>query len=103
LIGQVLEPLVYGHSAGLTPVAVIVSATFWTWIWGPIGLILSTSLAVCLSVLGRHIESLRFLDILMGSERPLSPAQRFYQRALSGNSDEATEQLEECLSKEKSL
>jgi hypothetical protein len=103
LIGQVLEPLVYGHSAGLTPVAVIVSATFWTWIWGPIGLILSTPLAVCLSVLGRHIESLHFLEILMGNERPLTPAQRFYQRALAGNSDEATEQIEECLDKEKSL
>jgi predicted PurR-regulated permease PerM len=103
LIGQVLEPVVYGHSAGLTPVAVLVSATFWTWIWGPIGLILSTPLAVCLSVLGRHIESLHFLEIMLGNERPLSAGQRFYQRALSGNADEATEQVEECLRKEKSL
>jgi predicted PurR-regulated permease PerM len=103
LIGQVVEPVVYGHSAGLTPVAVLVSATFWTWIWGPIGLILSTPLAVCLAVIGRHIESLHFLEIMLGNERPLSAGQRFYQRALSGNADEATEQVEECLRKEKSL
>ena len=57
IIGQVLEPLLYGRSTGVTPVAVIVSATFWTWLWGPIGLLLSTPLTVCLGVLGRHIES----------------------------------------------
>jgi AI-2E family transporter len=103
LIGQVLEPLVYGHSTGLTPVAVIVSATFWTWIWGPVGLILSTPLAVCLAVLGRHIESLRFVEILIGDEPPLTPAQTFYQRALGGNSDEATDELEEYVEEHGSL
>ena len=59
LIGQVIEPLVYGHSTGLTPVAVILAATFWTWLWGPIGLLLSTPLTVCLGVLGRHVTWLR--------------------------------------------
>jgi predicted PurR-regulated permease PerM len=63
LIGQVIEPMLYGHSSGLSPVAVIVSATFWTSLWGPIGLILATPLTMCLVVLGRHVERLRFLAV----------------------------------------
>jgi predicted PurR-regulated permease PerM len=97
LIGQVIEPVVYGHSTGLTPVAVIIAATFWTWLWGPIGLLLSTPLTVCLGVLGRHVEWLRFVDVMIGDEPPLSPAQSFYQRALAGDADEAVDQLEQCL------
>ena len=97
LIGQVIEPLVYGHSTGLTPVAVIIAATFWTWLWGPIGLLLSTPLTVCLGVLGRHITWLRFLDVMIGDEPPLSPAQSFYQRALAGDIDEAIDQAVEML------
>jgi predicted PurR-regulated permease PerM len=62
LVGQAIEPLVvYGQSMGLSPVAVIISATFWTWLWGPIGLILATPLTMCLVVLGRHIDRLKFL------------------------------------------
>src|SRR5512139_161620 len=99
LIGQVIEPLVYGHSTGLTPVAVIISATFWTWLWGPIGLLLSTPLTVCLGVLGRHIPWLHFLDVMIGDEPPLSPAQSFYQRALAADIDEAADQAEEMLSR----
>jgi predicted PurR-regulated permease PerM len=97
LIGQVIEPLVYGHSTGLTPVAVIIAATFWTWLWGPIGLLLSTPLTVCLGVLGRHIPWLRFLDVMIGDDPPLSPAQSFYQRALAGDIDEAVDQAVEIL------
>ena len=97
LIGQVIEPLVYGRSTGLTPVAVILAATFWTWLWGPIGLLLSTPLTVCLGVLGRHVEWLRFVDVMIGDEPPLSPAQSFYQRALAGDTDEAVDQLEHFL------
>src|SRR5437764_2913182 len=97
LIGQVIEPLVYGHSTGLTPVAVILAATFWTWLWGPIGLLLSTPLTVCLGVLGRHITWLRFLDVMIGDEPSLSPAQSFYQRALAGDIDEAVDQAEQIL------
>ncbi len=97
LIGQVIEPLVYGHSTGLTPVAVIVAATFWTWLWGPIGLLLSTPLTVCLGVLGRHIPWLRFLDVMIGDDPPLSPAQSFYQRALAGDIDEAVDQAMDIL------
>jgi hypothetical protein len=91
----VLEPLVYGHSTGLTPVAIIIAATFWTWLWGPIGLLLSTPLTVCLGVVGRHIPGLEFLDIMIGDEPPLTPAQSFYQRTLAGDIDEAVDQAEQ--------
>lgn len=97
LVGQVIEPLVYGHSTGLTPVAVILAATFWTWLWGPIGLLLSTPLTVCLGVLGRHVTWLRFLDVMIGDEPSLSPAQSFYQRSLAGDIDEAVDQVMEIL------
>jgi predicted PurR-regulated permease PerM len=100
IAGQVLEPLLYGHSTGVSPVAVVVAAMFWTWLWGPIGLLLSTPLTVCLDVLGRHVDRLRFLDILLGSKPALSPAESFYHRILSGNSDEAFEQAEEMLKNE---
>ena len=72
LIGHVIEPMVYGHSSGLSPVAVVVSATFWTWLWGPIGLILATPLTMCLVVLGRHVERLKFLEVLLGDRPALS-------------------------------
>jgi predicted PurR-regulated permease PerM len=101
-VGQVVEPLLYGHSTGISPVAVVVAAMFWTWLWGPIGLLLSTPLTVCLDVLGRHVEWLRFLDVLLGSRPALSPAQAFYHRILSGSPDEAFEQAEDLL-KMKSL
>jgi hypothetical protein len=97
VIGQMLEPLVYGHSTGLSPVAVILATAFWTWLWGPIGLLLSTPITVCLAVLGRHIEWLEFLDVLIGREAPLAPPQRFYQRALARDLDEVSEQAEDAL------
>jgi predicted PurR-regulated permease PerM len=100
IAGQVLEPLLYGHSTGVSPVAVVVAAMFWTWLWGPIGLLLSTPLTVCLDVLGRHVDRLRFLDVLLGSKPALTPAESFYHRILSGNSDEAFEQAEEMLKNE---
>ena len=92
--GQVIEPLVYGRSAGLSPVAVIVSATFWTWLWGPIGLILATPLTICLVVLGRHVEQLKFLEVMFGDEPPLKPAELIYQRMLARDPIEAAEQAE---------
>ena len=102
IVGQVVEPLLYGHSTGISPVAVVVAAMFWTWLWGPIGLLLSTPLTVCLDVLGRHIDRLRFLDILLGSNPALKPAESFYHLILSGNSDEAFDQAQNTL-KTKSL
>jgi predicted PurR-regulated permease PerM len=102
LVGQAIEPLVYGQSAGLSPVAVIISATFWTWLWGPIGLILATPLTTCLVVLGRHIDRLKFLEVMFGDEPPLTPAQLIYQRMLARDPVEAAEQARAFL-KEKPL
>ncbi len=84
-MGQVVEPLLYGHSTGLSPVAIIVAAAFWTFLWGPIGLLLATPLTVCLVVLGRHVEALAFLDVMLGDRAPLDPPESFYQRALEGD------------------
>ena len=97
LIGHVIEPMVYGHSSGLSPVAVVVSATFWTWLWGPIGLILATPLTVCLVVLGRHVERLKFLEVLLSDRPALSPSENAYQRMLAGDPIEATEQAQSFL------
>jgi len=94
VMGQVVEPLLYGHSTGLSPFSVVVSATFWTWLWGPIGLILSTPLTLCLVVLGRHVERLEFLDVLLGDRPALTPVESFYQRMLAGDPDEARDQAE---------
>lgn len=102
MIGQVFEPLLVGHSSGLSPVAVVASATFWTALWGPIGLVLATPLTVCLVVLGRHVEHLRFLDILLGDRPALSPPELFYQRMLANDPAEAVDTAEEFL-KESSL
>ena len=102
LAGQVIEPLLYGHSTGLSPFAVIVSALFWSFLWGPIGLILATPFTVCLVVLGRHVESLEFLDVLLGDRPPLTPVENFYQRMLAGDPDEARD-LGEGMLKERSL
>ena len=86
LVGQVIEPMLYGHNTGISPIAVIVSATFWTWLWGPVGLVLSTPLTVCLVVLGRHSDKLEFLDIIFGDAPALTPIESFYQRLLAGDS-----------------
>ena len=102
IVGHVIEPMVYGHSTGLSPVAVVASATFWTALWGPIGLVLATPLTVCLVVLGRHVERLEFLDVMFGDRPALSPAEIFYQRMLAGDPTEAAEKAEEFL-KERSL
>jgi predicted PurR-regulated permease PerM len=97
IMGQVVEPLLYGHSTGLSPFSVVVSATFWTWLWGPIGLILSTPLTLCLVVLGRHVERLEFLDVILGDRPALTPVESFYQRMLAGDPDEARGQAEVLL------
>ncbi len=101
-MGQVVEPLVFGRGTGVTPIAVIASTVFWTWLWGPLGLLLAMPMTVCLAVLGRHVEGLEFLDVLLGDEPALTPAQSFYQRALTGDAAEATYQAELAL-KDQSL
>ena len=95
VVANFVEPLVYGGTTGLSPVALIAAATFWTWLWGPIGLLLSTPMTVCLVVLGRHVPQLQFLNVMLGDEPVLTPVETFYQRILANDPEEATEQAEE--------
>jgi predicted PurR-regulated permease PerM len=101
-MGQVVEPQVFGRGTGVTPIAVIGSTVFWTWLWGPLGLLLAMPMTVCLAVLGRHVEGLEFFDVLLGDAPALTPVQSFYQRALTGDAAEATYQAELAL-KDQSL
>ena len=100
--GHIVEPLLYGQHTGLSPVAVVVAALFWTLLWGPIGLLLATPLTVCLVVLGKHIDALEFLAVALGDEPALEPEEQFYQRLLAGNAIEAAAAAEDRL-KEQSL
>jgi predicted PurR-regulated permease PerM len=102
VVSNLVEPLVYGGTTGLSSVALIAAATFWTWLWGPIGLLLSTPMTVCLVVLGRHVPHLQFLNVMLGNEPALTPEERFYQRILANDPEEATEQAEE-FAKDRSL
>lgn len=92
-----IEPWLYGASTGISAIAVILAAIFWTTLWGPVGLFLATPLTVCLSVVGRHVPALRFFDVLLGSEPVLAPEERLYQRMLAGEVDEAGEIAEKFL------
>ncbi len=94
---NVVEPWLYGASTGLSPIAVIASAVFWTWLWGPAGLLLATPLTVCVAVMGRYIPSLEFLDVLLGNRPPIADSDRFYQRLLVLNEEDALDVLEESL------
>ena len=82
ILGQLIEPLLFGESTGVTPLALIMSALFWGTLWGPVGLLLSTPLAICLLVLGRHVPHLEFLQILLGDEPALAPYQQIYRRLI---------------------
>jgi hypothetical protein len=97
IVGQMIEPFAYGHSTGLSPVSVVVAALFWTWIWGPVGLLLATPLTLCLVVLGRHVKRLEFLDVLLGDRPALTPVESLYQRMLANDPDEAAHQAEQLL------
>ncbi len=97
IAGQLLEPHLYGHAAGLSPLAVVVGAIFWSWLWGPVGLILSTPLTVCLVVAGQHMKALGILELLLSDAQALTLPQRFYQRALSGDPQEIIANAREFL------
>ena len=99
---NIVEPLVYGRSAGLSPIAVILAALFWTLLWGPVGLLLATPLTVCVAVMGRYMPELGYLNVILGVEPVLSPPARFYQRLLAMDEDEA-EDLAEDFANEKGL
>ncbi|MGO9156642.1 AI-2E family transporter [Mycobacterium sp.] len=85
---QLLEPHLYGHTTGLSPLSVVVAAIFWSSLWGPVGLVLSTPLTLCLLVAGRHVKALNILEFLLGDVQPLTLPQNFYQRALSADPHE---------------
>jgi predicted PurR-regulated permease PerM len=95
--GQVAEPLLYGRRSGLSPLAVVVAAIFWSWLWGPVGLVLSTPLTLCLVTMGRYADRLNFLTILLGDQPALTPAQTFYQRLLADDPHEAIVQADRLL------
>jgi predicted PurR-regulated permease PerM len=94
---NVLEPWLYGKNTGVSPVAILVAAVFWLWLWGPVGLLLATPLTVCLLVVGKHFPHLSFLGIVLGSEPVFKPKERVYQRLLAGDQEEADELVEELL------
>jgi predicted PurR-regulated permease PerM len=97
IVSNFIEPMLYGIHTGISSLAILVAAIFWTAIWGPIGLVLSTPLTVCLLVAGRHVPRLRFLHILLGDEPVLTPSSRFYQRLLAMDHDDARRVLENHL------
>lgn len=99
---NVLEPWLYGASTGISTMAILVAAVFWTWLWGPVGLFMATPLTVCLVVLGRYVPHLEFLDVLLGDKPVLPPGERFYQRMLAMDSEGAEDYAEQFLA-EKSL
>lgn len=94
---NVIEPWLYGSRTGVSPLAIIVAAIVWTWIWGPLGLVLSTPLTVCLVVLGRHLPQFEVFDILFGDNPVLAPHSRLYQRLLAGDPVESTFRAQEAL------
>ena len=100
LTANVLEPVLYGHSTGVSPLALLFAAAFWTWLWGPAGLLLSTPLTVCLVVVGRYVPGLQFLGVLLSDRPALTLGQRYYQRMLAHDPDEAIDLVEQHLKTE---
>jgi predicted PurR-regulated permease PerM len=95
ITGNAIEPVLFGHSTGVSPVALLIAAAFWTWIWGTVGLVLSTPMTVCLVVLGQHVPRLRWLSLLLGDRPALDPDVSFYQRLLAGDRREAAAVVDE--------
>ena len=89
-----LEPWLYGKNTGVSAVAVLLAAVFWTWLWGVVGLLLATPLTVCLLVVGKHVPQLSFLNTLLGDKPVFEPTKRVYQRLLAGDDEEAAELLD---------
>ena len=95
VLAYVVEPWLYGKSAGLSPIAIILAVVFWTWLWGPVGLLLATPLTVCVAVMGRYIPEFGYLNVLLGVEAVLAPEERFYQRLVALDHEEAAAVLEQ--------
>lgn len=102
VVGNAIEPWLYGSHTGISSIAILIAAVFWSMLWGPVGLILSTPLTVCLMLAGRYVPRLGFLEVLLGDEPVLSPQELFYQRLLAMDQDEARNIAEGQL-QEKSL
>jgi predicted PurR-regulated permease PerM len=94
---SVLEPWLYGTHTGLSPVALLLAAAFWTWVWGIAGLFLAIPLTVCVAVMGKYIPQLHFLHVLLGDEPVLKPPERLYQRLLASTRDRADHLLQAVL------
>jgi predicted PurR-regulated permease PerM len=94
----VLETVLYAGAAGVSQVALLVSVAFWTWLWGPLGLLLATPITVCLVVLGKHAPGLEFLGTLMADTPPLAPEYGYYQRLLARDPSEAADLIERHIS-----
>ena len=103
VVSQAIEPYWYGSSTGMSALAVLVSAVFWTWLWGPIGLLLSTPMTVILVVMGKYIPQLKFIDILLRDEAVLSPQFRLYQRLIAMDQEEAADLARDYLKEKRSL
>ena len=88
-VAYAIEPWLYGQSTGLSPLAIIAAVVFWSWLWGPIGLLLATPLTVCVAVIGRHVPQFGFLNVMLGVDPVLPPGTRFYQRLLALEHEEA--------------
>ena len=99
----ILEPWLYARRTGVSPVALLVAAAFWAWLWGAAGLFLAIPLTVCLVVMGKYIPQLEFLHVLLGDQPVLAPHERLYQRMLAGNRDEASDLLDQALREESLL
>jgi predicted PurR-regulated permease PerM len=97
LSNNLMEPYLYGTSTGMSTIAILVSAVFWTWLWGAVGLLLATPLTVVLVVIGKYVPQMQFLDIMLGDEPVLEPGERVYQRLLATDQEEATELVREYL------
>ncbi len=95
MMGQLIEPLAQGRSTGLSPLAILIAAAFWTVLWGPAGLLLAIPITLCLLVLGQHVDHLKFLHVLLGDDPALTDGERFYQRTLAGDATEITELAEQ--------
>jgi len=91
VVNAIVEPLVYGQSAGVSQVALLAAIAFWTWLWGPIGLVLATPLTVCVVVLSKNVPELQFLYVLLADEPVLELDVRLYQRLLAADDEEALE------------
>ena len=91
ITANAVEPWLYGSHAGITPFAILVAAIFWATLWGPVGLVLSVPLTLCLILAGRYVPQMSFLEVLLGDAPPLKPEENYYQRLLATDQDEATE------------